>query len=174
MSIRLVPINSNENKQSETTTNPIMTKYVPLTDVLLKKTVDEKKECQQQPQEPDINNSIIRSKVLVIENLSVTITQDFDEDVEFVIKTDPGILSDHKTIPELDITAREDIEFDEDITKAKLESIIRRCGVLDKYAKYFVTDPEIIINCYTLTIKKTYKYFNEFKEGILIGGDIFM
>lgn len=173
MSIRLVPINSNENKQPDTTANPIITKYVPLTDVLLKKTVDEKKECQQ-PQEPDINNSIIRSKVLVIENLSVTIAQDFDEDVNFVIKTDPGILSDHKTIPELDITAKEDIEFDEDITKAKLESIIRRCGVLDKYAKYFVADPEIVINCYTLTIKKTYKYFNEFKEGILIGGDIFM
>ena len=139
-------------------------KYVALTDVMKEKPL---------PKEVSDPN-IIRSKVLVIENLSVTITQDFDEDVNFVIKTDPGILSDHKTIPELDITAKEDIEFNEDITKAKLESIIRRCGVLDKYAKYFVSDPEIVINCYTLTIKKTYKYFNEFKEGILIGGDIFM
>jgi hypothetical protein len=83
-------------------------------------------------------------------------------------------LSDNKTIPELDICAKEDVEFDEDITRAKLESIIRRCGILDKYKDYFVTDPDIIIDSYTLTIKKSYRYFNEFKEGILIGSDIFM
>lgn len=142
-------------------------KYVPLVEVM-------------QPKEKPIPKEIvsdasvkIRSKVLVIENLSVTITQDFDEDVDFVIKTEPGILSDHKTIPELDITAKEDVTFDEDITLSKLESIIRRCGILDKYADYFVRDPEIVINTYTLNIKKNYKYFNEFKEGILIGGDIF-
>ena len=129
---------------------------------------------QQQANNNSSSNTIIKSKVLIIENLSVTITQNFDEDIEFVINTDPGILSDHKTIPELDITAKEDIEFDDDITKAKLESIIRRCGILDKYADYFVTDPEIVINCYTLNIRKTYKYFNEFKEGVLIGSDIFM
>lgn len=117
---------------------------------------------------------IVKSKVLVIKNLSVTITQNFDEDVDFVIKTDPGMLSDNKTIPELDICAKEDVVFDEDITKAKLESIIRRCGILDKYAEYFIKDPDIIIDSYTLTIKKNYRYFNEFKEGILIGGDIFM
>lgn len=120
------------------------------------------------------DKDIVKSKVLVIKNLSVTITQNFDEDVDFVIKTDPGMLSDNKTIPELDICAKEDVVFDEDITKAKLESIIRRCGILDKYAEYFIKDPDIIIDSYTLTIKKNYRYFNEFKEGILIGGDIFM
>jgi hypothetical protein len=129
-------------------------KYVPLTEAKVK--------------------DIVKSKVLVIKNLSVTITQNFDEDVDFVIKTDPGMLSDNKTIPELDICAKEDVVFDEDITKAKLESIIRRCGILDKYAEYFIKDPDIIIDSYTLTIKKNYRYFNEFKEGILIGGDIFM
>ena len=122
----------------------------------------------------DSSNRPIKSKVLIIKNLSVTITQEFDEDVDFVIKTDPGVLSDNKTIPELDICAKEDVEFDEDITRAKLESIIRRCGILDKYKDYFVTDPDIIIDSYTLTIKKSYRYFNEFKEGILIGSDIFM
>ena len=129
-------------------------KYVPLTEAKVK--------------------DIVKSKVLIIKNLSVTITQNFDEDVDFVIKTDPGMLSDNKTIPELDICAKEDVVFDEDITKAKLESIIRRCGILDKYAEYFIKDPDIIIDSYTLTIKKNYRYFNEFKEGILIGGDIFM
>lgn len=132
-------------------------KYVPLAEVKAKDKKD-----------------IVKSKVLVIKNLSVTITQNFDEDVDFVIKTDPGMLSDNKTIPELDICAKEDVVFDEDITKAKLESIIRRCGILDKYAEYFIKDPDIIIDSYTLTIKKNYRYFNEFKEGILIGGDIFM
>lgn len=115
---------------------------------------------------------IVPSKVLIIENLSVTITQDFDDDVGFVINTEPGILSDHKTIPKLDITAKEDIEFDENLTLSKLESIIRRCGILEQYKEYFTNDPEIIINTYTLNIKKRYKYFNEFREGVLIGGEI--
>lgn len=117
---------------------------------------------------------VVRSKILHIKKLSVTITQQFDEDVDFVIETEPGVLSDDKTIPELDICAREDVVFDEDITKGKLESIIRRCGILDKYKEYFVSDPEIVIDEYELSIKKSYRYFNEFKEGILIGGDIFV
>lgn len=141
-------------------------KYVALTDAI--------KEKPMSDVISDKSNRPIKSKVLIIKNLSVTITQEFDEDVEFVIKTDPGVLSDNKTIPELDICAKEDVEFDEDITRAKLESIIRRCGILDKYKDYFVTDPDIIIDSYTLTIKKSYRYFNEFKEGILIGSDIFM
>lgn len=145
--MKITTIERNENKQR---------KYVPLTEANVK------------------DKNIVKSKVLVIKNLSVTITQNFDEDVDFVIKTDPGMLSDNKTIPELDICAKEDVVFDEDITKAKLESIIRRCGILDKYAEYFIKDPDIIIDSYTLTIKKNYRYFNEFKEGILIGGDIFM
>lgn len=145
--MKITTIERNENKPR---------KYVPLTEAKVK------------------DKDIVKSKVLVIKNLSVTITQNFDEDVDFVIKTDPGMLSDNKTIPELDICAKEDVVFDEDITKAKLESIIRRCGILDKYAEYFIKDPDIIIDSYTLTIKKNYRYFNEFKEGILIGGDIFM
>ena len=119
-----------------------------------------------------MEENIIPSKTLVINELNVTITQDFDEDVDFKIETKPGILSDNKTIPKLDITAKEEIEFDEDLTLAKLESIIRRCGILDEYKDYFTNDPDIVINQYTLTIKKKYKYFNEFREGIMIAGDI--
>lgn len=115
---------------------------------------------------------IIPSKTLVINELNVTITQNFDEDVDFRIDTKPGILSDNKTIPVLDITAKEDVEFDENLTLPKLESIVRRCGILDTYREYFTNDPEIVINQYTLTIRKRYKYFNEFREGILIAGDI--
>ena len=115
---------------------------------------------------------IIPSKTLVINELNVTITQNFDEDVDFRIDTKPGILSDNKTIPVLDITAKEDIEFDENLTLAKLESIVRRCGILDTYKEYFTNDPDIVINQYTLTIRKRYKYFNEFREGIMIAGDI--
>ena len=55
---------------------------------------------------------------------------------------------------------------------AKLESIVRRCGILDTYKEYFTNDPDIVINQYTLTIRKRYKYFNEFREGIMIAGDI--
>ena len=114
---------------------------------------------------------IIPSKTLVINELNVTITQNFDEDVDFRIDTKPGILSDNKTIPVLDITAKEDVEFDENLTLPKLESIVRRCGILDTYREYFTNDPEIVINQYTLTIRKRYKYFNEFREGILLAGD---
>lgn len=162
--MRIVNSNSEEKKS--------LPKYVALKDVIIKDSNDIKK----QPPKYVVNKNkdIVQSKVLIIENLSVTITQDFDEDVDFVINTEPGILSDHKTIPNLDITAKEDIEFDEGITLSKLESIIRRCGILDDYKEYFTQDPEIIINTYTLNIRKKYKYFNEFKEGILIGGDIFM
>lgn len=116
--------------------------------------------------------SIVPSKAIVINELNVTITQDFDEDVDFKIDTKPGILSDNKTIPKLDITSREEIEFDDNLTLARLESIIRRCGILDMYRGYFTNDPDIVINQYTLTIRKKYKFFNEFREGIMIAGDI--
>lgn len=133
----------------------VLPEYVPITDIPRK-----------------MEENIIPSKTLVINELNVTITQDFDEDVDFKIETKPGMLSDNKTIPKLDITAKEEIEFDEDLTLAKLESIIRRCGILDEYKDYFTNDPDIVINQYTLTIKKKYKYFNEFREGIMIAGDI--
>ena len=97
---------------------------------------------------------------------------DFDEDIDFKINTKPGVLSDNKTIPKLDITAKEEITFDDDLTLAKLESIIRRCGILDEYKEYFTNDPDIVIHQYTLSIQKKYKYFNEFREGIMIAGDI--
>lgn len=127
----------------------------------------------QQSSKSIVNNErIIPSKTLVINELNVTITQNFDEDIDFRIDTKPGILSDNKTIPVLDITAKEDIEFDENLTLAKLESIVRRCGILDTYKEYFTNDPDIVINQYTLTLRKRYKYFNEFREGIMIAGDI--
>lgn len=149
----------------EEQSKPKMPKYVSLLDAAI----------SEKPKASAIKSTnITRSKVLVIKNLSVTITQNFDEDIDFIIQTEPGILSDNKTIPELDICAKEDIVFDDNITKAKLESIIRRCGILDKYEEYFIKDPEIVIDSYTLNIKKNYRYFNEFKDGILIGGDIFI
>ena len=143
---------SSVNEQGNT---KVLPEYVPITDIPRK-----------------MEENIIPSKTLVINELNVTITQDFDEDVDFKIETKPGILSDNKTIPKLDIAAKEEIEFDEDLTLAKLESIIRRCGILDEYKDYFTNDPDIVINQYTLTIKKKYKYFNEFREGIMIAGDI--
>lgn len=143
---------SSVNEQGNT---KVLPEYVPITDISRK-----------------MEENIIPSKTLVINELNVTITQDFDEDVDFKIETKPGILSDNKTIPKLDITAKEEIEFNEDLTLAKLESIIRRCGILDEYKDYFTNDPDIVINQYTLTIKKKYKYFNEFREGIMIAGDI--
>lgn len=142
---------SSVNEQGNSKALP---EYVPITDIQKKM------------------ENVIPSKTLVINELNVTITQDFDEDVDFKIETKPGILSDNKTIPKLDITAKEEIEFDEDLTLAKLESIIRRCGILDEYKDYFTNDPDIVINQYTLMIKKKYKYFNEFREGIMIAGDI--
>ena len=118
--------------------------------------------------------NIIPSKVLVIDNLSVTIAEGINGDFSFKVDTKPGVLSDKVTIPKLDINANEEIIFDEDITLSKLESIIRRCGVLEQYKEYLSNDPEIIINTYTLNIRKEYKFFNEFKEGVLIGEEIFM
>lgn len=146
MAIKIVSKDGNDNKP--------LPKYVSITDVIKPK------------------GNIIPSKTLVINELNVTITQDFDEDIDFKIDTKPGVLSDNKTIPKLDITAKEEIEFDEDLTLSRLESIIRRCGILDTYKDYFTNDPEIVINQYTLTIRKKYKYFNEFREGIMIAGDI--
>lgn len=149
MSIKLIP--NNEEKQK---------RYVSITKANLNNN-----ESQQK-------NSIIPSKTLVINELNVVIKQNFDEDIDFKITTIPGVLSDNKTIPKLNITAKEDINFDEELTLSKLESIIRRCGILDEYKDYFTNDPDIVINQYTLGIEKKYKYFNEFKEGIMIAGDI--
>lgn len=146
-------------------------RYVPLSDTNVRNTVASQIE-HRKVMKDEVSNRIIPSKTLVINELNVTITQNFDEDIDFRIDTKPGILSDNKTIPVLDITAKEDIEFDENMTLAKLESIIRRCGILDTYKEYFTNDPDIVINQYTLTIRKRYKYFNEFREGIMIAGDI--
>lgn len=151
MSIEIVSKNNSEQHR-----------YIPIVEAKI----------SQQPKAIANNERIIPSKTLVINELNVTITQNFDEDVDFRIDTKPGILSDNKTIPVLDITAKEDIEFDENLTLAKLESIVRRCGILDTYKEYFTNDPDIVINQYTLTIRKRYKYFNEFREGIMIAGDI--
>lgn len=153
MSIEIVSKNNSEQQY----------RYIPIV---------EAKIPQQQSKTIVSNERIIPSKTLVINELNVTITQNFDEDVDFRIDTKPGILSDNKTIPVLDITAKEDIEFDENLTLAKLESIVRRCGILDTYREYFTNDPDIVINQYTLIIRKRYKYFNEFREGIIIAGDI--
>lgn len=120
----------------------------------------------------NIKGNIIPSKTLIINELNVSIKQDFDGDIDFRIETKPGVLSDNRTIPKLDITAKEDISFDSDLTLPKLKSIIRRCGILDDYKEYFDNDPEIIINQYTLNIQKKYKYFDEFNEGIMIAGEI--
>lgn len=149
MGIKLIP--NNEEKQK---------RYVSITKANLNDN-----ELQQK-------NNIIPSKTLVINELNVIIKQNFDEDIDFKITTVPGVLSDNKTIPKLNITAKEDINFDEELTLSKLESIIRRCGILDEYKDYFTNDPDIVINQYTLSIEKKYKYFNEFKEGIMIAGDI--
>lgn len=154
MPIEIVSKNNNSSEQP---------RYIPIVEAKIPK--------ESLVREND-SGRIIPSKTLVINELNVTITQNFDEDVDFRIDTKPGILSDNKTIPVLDITAKEDVEFDENLTLSKLESIVRRCGILDTYREYFTNDPEIVINQYTLTIRKRYKYFNEFREGILIAGDI--
>lgn len=116
---------------------------------------------------------IVPSKVMIIENISVTIDENLKGEFSFNVDSKFGILQDHKTIPNIDITCNENIEFDEDISLSKLESIIRRCGILEKYSEFFTNDPEIVINSYTLNVKKEYKFFNEFKEGVLIAEDIF-
>ena len=144
---------SSVNEQGNT---KVLPEYVPITDIPRK-----------------MEENIIPSKTLVINELNVTITQDFDEDVDFKIETKPGMLSDNKTIPKLDITAKEEIEFDEDLTLAKWESIIRRCGILDEYKDYFTNDPDIVINSYTLDIHKEYQFFDEFKDGLLTIEQIF-
>lgn len=147
----------------DSTSSQSKPRYVPL------------KQAQQQfkPSPQRDESQTVRSKVLVIENLSVTINQNMDEDVDFKIDTVPGMLSDNKTIPKLDITAKEEIDFDDDLTRGKLESIIRRCGILEQYADYFVRDPDIIINSYTLNVKKNFRFFEEFKNAVLTVSDIF-
>ncbi len=140
-----------------------------------KKYVDLKEYTKQQQQKKaDTKDRVIPSKVLVIENLSVTITQALDKDIDFVIDSKPGVLPNGITIKNLDITARDDITFDDDITLSKIEKVIRRCGVLEEYSDVLTKDPSIVINSYTLNIRKDYRFFDEFKEGVLIGEEIFM
>lgn len=140
-------------------------RYVPLRKVNLS-------ERQQQP-EAIKNDSFVPSKVLVIENLSVTACKTLNEDFTFKVDTKFGILSDNKTIPRIDIMANMNIDFDEDLTLEKLKYIIRRCGVLEQYKEFFINDPEIIINSYTLNVRKDYQFFEEFMNGVLIAEDIF-
>ena len=115
---------------------------------------------------------IIPSKVMVIENLRVIINDDLNENFQFSVDTKFGPVH-NGIIPKVDISSREPIEFNEDTKLEHIKSIIRRCGILEKYKQYFTNDPEIIINSYTLAIHKEYHSFDEFKEGLLIVEEIF-
>jgi hypothetical protein len=123
------------------------------------------------PEEEEIEE-LIKSKVIVIDYIEVTITEKLDGSFSFDIKAKFAPLSDG-TIPDVDINGKEGIDFDEDLTLAKLEKIIRRCGILEKYEEYFTNDPEIVINCYRMKALKEYNYFNEFKDGVLTCQEIF-
>lgn len=123
-------------------------------------------------QEP-VNKEIIKSKVLIIDNIEVNISEKLNGDFSFNVYTTGANLQDGK-IPKIDITCNEDISFDEDLSLKKLEAIIRRCGVLEEYSEYFTRDPEIVINSYTLKLIKEYEFFNEFKDGVLTAQEIFM
>ena len=101
MSIKLIP--NNEEKQK---------RYISITKANLNNN-----ESQQK-------NSIIPSKTLVINELNVLNKLKFNEDIDFKITTVPGVLSDNKTIPKLNITAKEDINFDEELTLSILSGSI--------------------------------------------------
>lgn len=123
--------------------------------------------------EEPAKKSIVKSKVLIIDNITVSISEKLNGDFSFDVYTTGANLQDGK-IPKIDITCKEDISFDEDLSLKKLEAIIRRCGVLEQYSEYFTRDPEIVINSYTLKLVKDYEFFNEFKDGVLIAQEIFM
>ena len=108
----------------------------------------------------------------MIQNLSLSLNENIEEEFSLKVDTDFLALQDG-TIIDLDITAKDDIVFDDKLTLEKIKSIIRRCGILEKYKEYFSNDPEIIINSYTLNVKKVYKYFDEFLDGVLIAEEIF-
>lgn len=116
--------------------------------------------------------SIIPSKVMIIENLKITISSDLKDIFNFNVDTTFGRLS-NGIIPNVCITSKEDIEFNENTKLEYLKSIIRRCGILEEYKEFFTNDPDIIINSYTLDIHKEYQFFDEFKQGLMIAGEIF-
>lgn len=116
--------------------------------------------------------NIIPSKVMIIENLKITISSDLKDIFNFNVDTTFGRLS-NGIIPNVCITSKEDIEFNENTKLEYLKSIIRRCGILEEYKEFFTNDPDIIINSYTLDIHKEYQFFDEFKQGLMIAEEIF-
>lgn len=111
--------------------------------------------------------SIIRSKVMVIDNISLTVNRNIDEEITLKVDSKFCPVSDG-IIPKVDIISKEDIIFDETLTVDTLKKIIRRCGILEQYEKYYINDPEIVINSYTLNIKSDYKFFEEFRNAAII------
>ena len=111
--------------------------------------------------------SIIRSKLMVIDNISLTVNRNIDEEITLKVDSKFCPVSDG-IIPKVDIISKEDIIFDETLTVDTLKKIIRRCGILEQYEKYYINDPEIVINSYTLNIKSDYKFFEEFRNAAVI------
>jgi hypothetical protein len=111
--------------------------------------------------------NIIRSKVMVIDNISLTVNRNIDEEITLKVDSKFCPVSDG-IIPKVDIISKEDIIFDETLTVDTLKKIIRRCGILEQYEKYYINDPEIVINSYTLNIKSDYKFFEEFRNAAVI------
>ena len=142
-------------------------KYVPL------KEVNEAKKKNEVLIFEDDKEELVKSKVIVIESLTVTAIENIDGNFLFDVHAEFAKLQDGTIINDIDISANEDIDFDDNLTLKKLNSIIRRCGILEKYSKYFTSDPEIIINSYELKVKKSYRFFEEFLDGVQIAQDIF-
>lgn len=111
--------------------------------------------------------NIIRSKVMVIDNISLTVNRNIDEEITLKVDSRFYPVSDG-IIPKVDIISKEDIIFDETLTVDTLKKIIRRCGILEQYEKYYINDPEIVINSYTLNITSDYKFFEEFRNAAVI------
>ena len=104
---------------------------------------------------------------MVIDNISLTVNRNIDEEITLKVDSKFCPVSDG-IIPKVDIISKEDIIFDETLTVDTLKKIIRRCGILEQYEKYYINDPEIVINSYTLNIKSDYKFFEEFRNAAVI------
>lgn len=148
------------------------TKQQPVKYVSLKE-VNESKKNNEVLTFDDKKEELVKSKVIVIESLTVTAIESIDGNFIFDVHAEFAKLQDGTIINDIDISANEDIDFDDNLTLKKLNSIIRRCGILEKYEKYFTSDPEIIINSYELKVKKSYRFFEEFLDGVQIAQDIF-
>ena len=106
---------------------------------------------------------IAKKKDLIVHEVRLTIVDKGDNSKVYCdlnLDIEP-VMDQHREYPELD--TKEAINLDGNVTVNDIKDIIKNSGYLEKYKEYYVDDPNIIIEKYSVEVVKEFEKFSKFK-----------